>query len=155
MFARCAPGEQKAGGFYHGSPWSHVLCSAPRCPQRGHGQSSSPWPKGVTSKEKKQPSPQPCNTLEKLESTKRSELSHFPRWSLWVSQAQSQRMAKGGGDGRHSAARGRQHVLWQSHKQGSQGVGAGYALTEVSTEDAPSVASPAPFSPYKRQRAWL
>lgn len=42
-----------------------------------------------------------------------------------------------------------------SHKQGSRGAGAGCVLTEVSTEDAPSVASPSPFSPYKRQRAWL
>lgn len=54
-----------------------------------------------------------------------------------------------------TAAWERQHVLLQNHKQGCRGAGAGYLLTEVSTEDAPSSASPSPFSPYKRQRAWL
>ena len=77
MFARCAPGEQKAGDFYHGSPRSH---SAPHPAAHSRAMASLPVhdPKVSPERRKKKPSSQPCNTLEKLESMKRNELSHFP-----------------------------------------------------------------------------
>ena len=144
MFESCAPWEQKARGFTleaH-SPTSSTAGSRPvsqsmtqRCHQK-RGRSTSP-------------------RSGKLESTQIKELSHFPRQSLQVFQAQSQRMARWA-ETEDTGLREEDSIYCY---RTTNRAGRAWGLDSFSLRSEQRVLTawehPSPLPHYKRQRVWL